>query len=69
MSNAASSDRGMPWWLQPGPAACSGCEADHPLELSVYCIDCDQALCPVCVVVIEAGSDRYCRDCAAQEAA
>lgn len=63
-----TSDRQAPWWLQPGTESCPFCEASYAFEAGYYCVDCDQPVCPICIIEAHASREIYCPQCRPQEA-
>lgn len=43
------SKRALPWWLQEDDDFCSTCSHTIAHRTEVYCLDCDNAICPICV--------------------
>ncbi len=37
------------WWLTEGPGYCFVCEVSVHPEMLVHCVECDQAVCPLCL--------------------
>jgi hypothetical protein len=38
------------WWLESGTERCPVCLGSHHYEIRVHCEECDEAICPGCVV-------------------
>ena len=57
-SGAAAS---LPWWLSDGDEECAACGHAYAYEVEVRCIDCDAAMCPVCVAWVTRQS--FCPGC------
>lgn len=60
-------DTDRPWWLEAGPERCAHCLRSHHLEVSVRCVDCDEPICPFCVVTVRATRTTFCPSCAPEE--
>lgn len=53
----------IPWWLAPGPETCEFCLRAYHVEAGYRCIDCDQPVCPLCVVTIRETRVVACPHC------
>lgn len=51
-------------WLEWGPEECGFCLGPYHVELACYCAECDQPVCPLCVVVIRGECRVLCPECA-----
>jgi hypothetical protein len=38
-----------PWWLMDITEICPACNHGYAYQTEFYCIDCDGAVCPICV--------------------
>jgi hypothetical protein len=45
-------DRPAPWWLKGGSEHCEVCLGWYHYEVRVHCEDCDEPICPDCVVEV-----------------
>lgn len=63
MNRSEADTADMPWWLEPGPEHCSHCLRAHHLEVSVRCVQCDQPVCPLCVVTVRRAETIVCPSC------
>lgn len=52
-----------PWWSDPGPDLCNFCLQTFHVEVGYHCADCDQPVCPVCVVHVHERRTVICPDC------
>jgi hypothetical protein len=51
------------WWLEPGTETCPFCEVRFQFEAACYCSECDEPICPACVVQIFATRQVLCPEC------
>jgi hypothetical protein len=52
----------LSWWLEVGTEVCHGCGHTYAHRTETFCIDCDGAVCPICVVTTET-FDLVCPHC------
>ena len=54
------------WWVTEETAHCGFCAHGYSWDMAVHCVDCDEPVCPLCVVYVER---RVCRCPECREAA
>jgi hypothetical protein len=52
---------GASWWLEAGEVDCPHCEQAYSYEVEVRCYDCDEPICPMCIVQVD--EHVFCPDC------
>lgn len=60
----ARRERTRAWWRERGPQVCGHCHHGYHVEMASWCVDCDEPVCPVCVVTIRARRVVLCPACA-----
>ncbi|MBP7148186.1 MAG: hypothetical protein KBD01_11610 [Acidobacteria bacterium] len=51
------------WWLAGGSELCHFCGQRFACEQEIRCACCDQAICPMCAIIVS--SEIVCPDCRA----
>jgi hypothetical protein len=54
------------WWLADGTETCPACSQSYAYQTEIRCIDCDEAICPICVQVTTT-LEFSCPDCVPSE--
>ena len=62
----ATDSRPVPWWLGRGTELCGHCLHLYHYQVEYRCTDCDEPICPDCVVVIRETRNAYCVECQPQ---
>lgn len=63
MTNETFGTSAAGWALEPGPEECGFCLRGFHLEVAYRCADCDEPVCPVCVVTVRARGVTLCPEC------
>lgn len=50
-------------WLLDGQEQCLHCAHAYVLQMAYWCTDCDQPICPLCVVEVHGRKEVWCRAC------
>jgi hypothetical protein len=48
MAKTANTNRR--WWLESGHDTCESCSHTYVYETGYHCVECDAAICSICVV-------------------
>jgi hypothetical protein len=51
----------IPYWLRSSEHTCERCGGGYAYAVERRCYDCDSALCPFCITVVE--TSGYCEPC------
>jgi hypothetical protein len=51
------------WWIEGGAETCGFCLERYSYEGEYRCVECDRAVCPMCVLEIRGRHAVYCPEC------
>jgi len=51
-----------PWWLD-AEIQCEHCLQHYSRDIRYHCLECDQPVCPLCVVVVQETAEIFCPQC------
>lgn len=56
-------DSDHPTWLHDGQERCVFCDQVYLLEMELRCVECDESICPLCVIEITGRREVWCPAC------